>query len=354
MCRSTDEDSMTIPTFSEQLLDEGHVIYDDSLGLGWSFFDNKANNDFDSTVDVFSGEKAIQVSWEDGGQFSFFKDTPLDISAYDWLVFNIHGGTTADQQIMLGLLLEGQSVGPHYDLSGYLETGHLEPGQWHQIVMPLSDLNMAGGNIDVITFLGQNMLQTKTFYIDDIRFVASELGAVPSPTPMLPAPTPGPTPSTGQIEGGYIVYDDGLSEGWSLDIWGGTADLFSSTNAYQGSNAIETTIDPGSGFTLPVGSFDVSTYDYLVFYLNGGDTADQELFVEMMSESGEPSGPRVYLAGYIEGGSLQPGEWHRVTVPLNLLNPEGKAIGWIDFGDASGNGASTFFIDEIRFVSAGP
>ena len=176
---------------------------------------------------------------------------------------------------------------------------------------------------------------------------------IPTPTPTLPPPTAGPTPSTGQIDQGYVIYDDDLAEGWSLDMWGGTVDLFSSTNVYQGSSAIAITLEPGSGFTLPAGSFDTSKYDYVVFYLNGGDTADQELYVQMMAESGEPAGTRVDLVGYIDSYPLQPGEWQRVMVPLNLLNPEGKAIGWFDFGDASGNGASTFYIDEIRFVGTG-
>lgn len=139
-----------------------------------------------------------------------------------------------------------------------------------------------------------------------------------------------------------------------LNPWSGTADLFSSANAYQGSNAIEITLEPSGGVSFAIGSFDASTYDYLVFYLNGGDPANQELYVEMKSESDIPFGPRAYLADYIENYPLQPGEWHRVAVPLNILNLEGKPVSWFDMGDASGVGAATFYIDEIRFVASGP
>lgn len=167
---------------------------------------------------------------------------------------------------------------------------------------------------------------------------------------ILPMPTPVPTLSIEQLDQGYVVYDDELAEGLSMDIWGGMIDQFSTANVYQGTNAIEITIDPGSGFTIPVDSFDTSRYDFLVFYLNGGDSADQELSVVMMSESGMPLGAQLELAEYSDNYPLQPGTWHLVSLPLNLLNPEGISKFWIDFLDASGKGASTFYIDDIRFV----
>ena len=67
-------------------------------------------------------------------------------------------------------------------------------------------------------------------------------------------------------------------------------------------------------------------------------------------------GERAYLVegGYIEGYPLQPGQWHRVAVPLSTLNPVRQPFVWFDIGNASGNGAATFYIDEIRFVVSGP
>jgi len=176
---------------------------------------------------------------------------------------------------------------------------------------------------------------------------------IPTPTPTSIPPTPVPTPSTGQIEGGYVVYDDGLSEGWSLDPWNGTADLFSSASVYQGSSAVEVTLVPDGGAILfDNWSFDTSPYDYLVFYLNGSTTADQELYVEMISIDNLTLG-RAELANFIEDYPLQPDGWHRVMIPLSALNPSFGNFGWFDLGDASGNGASTFYLDQIRFVAAG-
>ena len=60
------------------------------------------------------------------------------------------------------------------------------------------------------------------------------------------------------------------------------------------------------------------------------------------------------LADFIEDYPLQPGEWHRVMIPLSTLNPGLQNFGWFDIGDVSGEGASTFYIDEIRFVTTEP
>jgi len=174
----------------------------------------------------------------------------------------------------------------------------------------------------------------------------------PKPTPV--PPTPGPTPSIGQIEGGYVVYGDGLTEGWTLDPWGGTADLFTSVSVYQGSSAIEITLVPdGGAITFDNSSFDTSLYDYMVFYLNGSITADQEIYIEMISNDNNTLG-RVELADFIEDYPLQPDTWHRVLIPLITLNPSLQNFGWFDVGDASGSGASIFYIDEINFVGSEP
>jgi hypothetical protein len=165
-------------------------------------------------------------------------------------------------------------------------------------------------------------------------------------------PTPNPTPSTGQIEQGYLVYDDKLAEGWTLNPWNGTAD-FSSVSVYQGSGAIEITLPAGGAILLDNWDFDTSFYDYMVFYLNGSSIADQALYIEMISVDNITLG-RAELVDYIEDDPLQPNKWHRVMIPLTILNPNRENFGWFDLGDASGNGASAFFIDEIRFVSAEP
>jgi len=173
---------------------------------------------------------------------------------------------------------------------------------------------------------------------------------MPTPSPTSPPPTAGPTSSTGQMEEGQIVYDDELAEGWSLDPRGGTVDLSSSASVFKGSNAIEFTLEPGGTITFDNAGFDTSPFEYMVFYFNGGATADQELYVEMKSGDATSLG-KAELADTIEDYPLRPDTWYQVKIPLKALNPGKLPFAWFDFGDASGNGASTFYVDEIRFVT---
>jgi len=109
----------------------------------------------------------------------------------------------------------------------------------------------------------------------------------PTPTPNSVLPTLLPGLSPGAFEAGYVVYDDGLAPNWSLDPAGGSADLHASDTVYQGTNAIEVTLEPDLWITFDVASPpDFSASTILVFYLNGGETADQQLYVEMKSGDG--------------------------------------------------------------------
>ena len=75
----------------------------------------------------------------------------------------------------------------------------------------------------------------------------------------------------------------------------------------------------------------------------------------MFGEDGADLGDSAELAGdYIEAGSLELGAWHWVAVPLSVINPRNEPMAWIDIADASGQGASAFYVDEVRFVTAAP
>jgi len=173
----------------------------------------------------------------------------------------------------------------------------------------------------------------------------------------FPTPTPvGPTPSTEQFDEGYVIYDDTLTEPWSLNPWGGSADPSSTAAVYEGMNAVELSIRPGGGIAFDGGMAPdiLQDYTHLVFYFNGGERADQNTYIEMFVGEDVLVGDQAYLTDYVEGGPIQPGEWYKVSIPLSVLNPEGLLFEWFNIMDASGNGAATFYIDEIRFVTAGP
>jgi hypothetical protein len=153
-----------------------------------------------------------------------------------------------------------------------------------------------------------------------------------------------------------VIYDDGFITNWMLNPWGGSADPSSTTAVYDGMNAIELSIRPGEGIAFNGGMTPdtLQNYTHMVFYFNGGETADQNTYIEMFVGEDVLVGEQAYMIDYVEGGPIQPGEWYRVSIPLSVLNPERLLFEWFNIVDASGNGASTFYIDEIRFVTAGP
>jgi len=135
--------------------------------------------------------------------------------------------------------------------------------------------------------------------------------------------------------------------------WDGSGDLSSTAVVYAGTHAIEATLQPDLSVTFDSAQFDVSPYDYLVFFVHGGDAADQDLYVEMMAGGEGVLGERAFLVDYMGGNALDAGAWMVAVVPLGVINPGGALMDWFDIGDASGNGASGFHIDEIRFVASG-
>lgn len=181
--------------------------------------------------------------------------------------------------------------------------------------------------------------------------------AVKALFPLADAPADASLPEEA-LETGYAIYIDGLSTGWSLDPYGGTGILDSSTMPHAGTQSIEVTIQPDLWITFDAyPPIDGVAYTHLVFFINGGESADQRLYVEMKSVANILVGQRVYLSdpGILKGGSLQAGEWQFVSIPLALLDPEGKPFAWFDIGDASGKGASTFFLDDISLMNwSGP
>jgi hypothetical protein len=173
--------------------------------------------------------------------------------------------------------------------------------------------------------------------------------------------TPTLIPVTPDIDAKHIgltcnIYEDALSSVWTMDPWGGSGDLSSHEVVFEGSSAIAITLDPGGAITFdnPT-SIESNRFSHLVFAFNGGEEANQQLYVEMKSKDDIVLGERIILGEeHIENYPLGGNQWHKVTVPLEALNPEGEIFGWFDIGDASGGGSATFYVDEIYFVATGP
>lgn len=178
-------------------------------------------------------------------------------------------------------------------------------------------------------------------------------GAAPRST--APTPLPPSSDVVTQLQGETcVIYDDGFAlDYWIGWTWDGDVDTNSSEVVHTGEQAIEITLQPEGGLALILHQLDISPYTWLIFQVNGGETADQRVGVSVSLRDVWAT-PPLDVLNYIEGGQLEPGQWHQVLVPLSVLSPDGGEIDQINFVDMSGGGASTFYLDEIRFVAAGP
>ena len=126
-----------------QPLGETCDIYNDQFpieGQGWNAWSWNSDVNISSSKVVHSGERAIELVLRPGGGMGLSL-SELDISLFNWLVFYIASHETIGQQIGITLGYSDQDLSPLLDITNYTEGGQLEPGQWHQIAIPASEIN---------------------------------------------------------------------------------------------------------------------------------------------------------------------------------------------------------------------
>jgi hypothetical protein len=184
--------------------------------------------------------------------------------------------------------------------------------------------------------------------------VRQHYGAEPRST--FPTPIPPTSDTPPQVFGETCeIYDDQFSaDWWDVWTWDSEVDTNSSEIASIGENAIKASLQPNGGFVLVVGpQIELSPFNWLVFYVATSETINQQIGINL-SYRDEYATPPLDISTYISEG--QPGieGWRRVDIPLAELMPVGGSIDSITFVEMSGSGETTFYLDEIRFVAAGP
>jgi hypothetical protein len=165
--------------------------------------------------------------------------------------------------------------------------------------------------------------------------------------------TPTPTLSPEQ-EISLFVYDDAAEPGWDIHVnFGeGEIDLSSKSAVHNGQFAIEAKMDPWGSFAMWTKPLDTSQFLYLEFYINGGSQGGQMINVLTFGEGVVLTN----LATSIYTGAriLPPEEWLMVRIPVEDLNPNNDPVTGFVIENHSDDPAATFYVDDIRFVAAGP
>ncbi|MDD2823060.1 MAG: hypothetical protein PHQ59_03160 [Candidatus Daviesbacteria bacterium] len=336
------------------------LIYSDSLSSGWYNWSWSANIDFFSTTIVRSGNTSIAFTpqaW--GGLSPAMASGTLDTNPYTNLRFYINGGSAGGQRLNIEIR-NGDIVGPSININNYIEGGSIAANQWRKVDIPLSILKgsvLTNGIINRIALKEALGISESTVYIDDLGFYTA---AVLTPTPTLtstptvtPIPTNTVTPSPTSSISSPVIYSDSLAKGWANWSWSSTVNLSSTKNSYSGNRSIAFTPAGGGGFSpaLTSGSFDISPYNQITFYINGGTVGNQLFALELRDSS--TIGPRVPINNYIEGGRVAANQWKKVAIPLSVLKGSvlGNSINRLALVSTSGSSQDTVYLEDIIFVN---
>ena len=149
-------------------------IYTDALQNAWESWGWAGGLDYNSTARIHGGTKSIAVTpgaWE----AIYLHHAAFDSSDYTGISFWIHGGTTAGQKLQLQALL-----------SGTAQTAvQVRPTNgWQEVTVPLANLGAANKpDLDGFWIQDNTGAPQPTFYLDDIRLIASTTPPTP-PTPV--------------------------------------------------------------------------------------------------------------------------------------------------------------------------
>lgn len=170
-----------------------------------------------------------------------------------------------------------------------------------------------------------------------------------TPVPVTPTPVP-PTPTQGPPG----IYDDSMLNGWEESSWSSTVALTDTQYIHSGTHSISVSIYAAWGAFRVFNRdyFNTGNYTSLDFWVHGGTEGGQQLqiFVSFPPPVGG-IGDVLHLEDYVPGGSILPGHWQFISIPLQDLRADNTAIDTIVIQDRLGPNQGTFFLDDITFGS---
>lgn len=206
-------------------------------------------------------------------------------------------------------------------------------------------LLVAGGGLLVVGGAGLAVAELK--YGKQIKkLVTGKYNPTPVPR-LIPHPQKlpdGPMSTPNDI----VIFDGALAANWADRSWGSHT-VGDSSVTYHGKPVITMGVSNWSGISLHTDPFDTSGYAYLQCYATA-DTKGSQLVTTWMD-----AGASIWLGGtllgdYTQGGSIVPGAWNLVRVPLDVLkassvDSEGLIL------QAYGAGAQgTIHLADLRLV----
>jgi hypothetical protein len=190
----------------------------------------------------------------------------------------------------------------------------------------------------------------KSYMARNLATTGTTTGTTVSTTAPTTAPTSAP-PATGTLN----VYADGVSSGFEDWSWSQNYNPADTQFVRSGTKAIRTELVNWWGvYYHAKTNFLVSSYNQLVFYVNGGTSAKAAdvAAVKLYSVSGDPIGNAINL-----GVVATAGQWTAVSIPISKFGLQASTMisGVAITANVGGTqtSAGNIWIDDINFVPAG-
>jgi hypothetical protein len=147
------------------------------------------------------------------------------------------------------------------------------------------------------------------------------------------------------------VYGNALGNGWEDWSWDSVRNLAATDQTYSGTRAISVTFQGWGALSFHHATFSAAPYSWVEFYVRGSSPG-QSLGVFAHDADNRELGRRlVNDCRYIENGTIDPGTWKRVQIPLSHLDATGRLLTRVSIQNQNSQ-PSALWIDEIRLVAA--
>ncbi len=137
------------------------------------------------------------------------------------------------------------------------------------------------------------------------------------------------------------IYGDSLANGWENWSWNSTVDLAETSPVHEGTHSVAVTYSGGWGalYLHRPSSINLGGYERLTFWIHGGSAGNQQL---RLVANGDGDNVAAITA--------QANGWTQATVALSDLGSP-SSLSELYWQDTTGNGQSTFYLDDIRLIS---
>ena len=137
------------------------------------------------------------------------------------------------------------------------------------------------------------------------------------------------------------IYDDSLASGWADWSWDATTNFSETSQIHSGTHSLSVTFTAAwAGLYLHANpAVDLSSYDKLSFWINGGSAGNQHLRIVANKD-----GSNVYNV------IAQAGTWMQVTISLSDLGGP-TSLTDLYWQDTTGGSQPIFYLDDIKLLA---